>query len=490
MANICGICCEAYNKSTHNKVTCEYADCKYDACKACVRMYLTSTTQDPNCMNCKKTWSEEFLVKNLNKVFCEKEYKNHRKNLLLDREMSKMPETMVFAEQEKKIQVQRQHINELDKEIREVNKKLRDLQQAKAGFNNTIYHIRHGTDPNGNESERKKFIMSCPNEGCRGFLSTQYKCELCEMFSCPHCLELIGISKDIPHTCNPDDVASAEFIKKDTKPCPQCGTRIHKINGCNQMWCINCRVAFNWESGKIDTSGAVHNPEYYRFLQQQGNGVAPRNPGDIICGGLINATDITRVINVIIQHAIYKIYETELNTEKETEFITLRDYIGNIHRVLAHITYYELPPTRQKVRDNEDHRSIRVDYILGKITKDELKHKVYASDFTRKQNVELLHLYELLNAVGIETFNIIYQKSREVIPPRARNNTNYFTTKESAQEFMDDINKKIVEIDNLRDYCNKRFAKISVAYNKKTMYINDLWENESKKYKQCELTED
>ena len=55
---------------------------------------------------------------------------------------------------------------------------------------------------------------------------------------------------------------------------------------------------------------------------------------------------------------------------------------------------------------------------------------------------------------------------------------------------MDDINKKIVEIDNLRDYCNKRFAKISVAYNKRTMYINDLWENESKKYKQSELTED
>ena len=50
--------------------------------------------------------------------------------------------------------------------------------------------------------------------------------------------------------------------------------------------------------------------------------------------------------------------------------------------------------------------------FLEKITKDELKHKVYASDFTRKHNVELLHLYELLNAVGIETFNIMYQKSR------------------------------------------------------------------------------
>ena len=493
MANICGICCETYNKSTHSKVSCEYADCKYDACKACVRMYLTSTTQDPNCMNCKKTWSEEFLVKNLNKVFCEKEYKQHRKNLLLDREMSKMPETMAFAEQQKKIQVQQQHISEVDIEIRELNKKLKELQRTKATFNNTIYHIRHGIDDNENsQAERKKFIMSCPHDGCRGFLSTQYKCELCEMFSCPHCLEVIGISKDIPHTCNPDNVASAEFIKKDTKPCPQCGTRIHKIHGCNQMWCIQCHVAFNWENGKIDSSGHIHNPEYYRFLQQQGNGAAPRNPGDIICGGLIGATDINRTIFPIIQHAIYKIYESEFDSEKETEFITLRDYISNINRILSHITFRELPLTRQKVRDNEDHRDIRADYILGKITRDQLKDKVYASDFTRKQQVELLHLYELLNVVGIETFNTIYQKCREAIPParQAHNNKNVFTTKESAEQFMDDINKQIVQIDNLRDYCNKRFAKISVAYNKKIINITDLWEIESKKYKQSELTED
>ena len=113
----------------------------------------------------------------------------------------------------------------------------------------------------------------------------QYKCELCETYTCPHCLELIGYSKTDPHTCNPDNVASAELIKKDTKPCPQCGVRIHKISGCDQMWCTECRVAFSYKTLKIDSGAAVHNPHYYQYMQRQNHGVAPRNPQDVVCGG-------------------------------------------------------------------------------------------------------------------------------------------------------------------------------------------------------------
>ena len=36
---------------------------------------------------------------------------------------------------------------------------------------------------------------------------------------------------------------------------------------------------------KIDT-GTVHNPHYYQHLQQVNNGQIPRNPNDILCGGL------------------------------------------------------------------------------------------------------------------------------------------------------------------------------------------------------------
>lgn len=487
MSKTCGICCENYNNSTHTKVTCEYNDCKYDACKTCIRTYLVGTSSDPNCMNCKKTWTEQFLVKNLNRTFCEKEYKQHRKELLVERELSKLPETMIFAEQSKKIDREQDEINLLNARQKELSNELNRIKQAKTVHVNNIYHIRHGTD--ASNQERRKFIMACPHDNCRGFLSSQYKCELCEMFTCPHCLEVIGISKDIPHTCNPDSVASAEFIKKDTKPCPQCGTRIHKIHGCNQMWCTQCHVAFNYDTGKIDT-GRVHNPEYYRYLQQQANGEAPRNPGDVICGGLVHVSSVTRTICPTIQHALYKLREKDIATEIETEYIIMRDYLQEMHRTLAHISYHELPRLRTQVRELEDLRNLRVDYILNKISKTELKDKVYQNDIKRKKATENLHLYELLNVVGTETFNILDQESRTAINNKNKHAKQIFNTNDIATNFMDSVNEKIIAIDNLRDYCNKRFANISVTYNQSVIQINDLWKIESKKFKISEITKD
>ena len=53
--NECNICCEAFNNSTRSRIQCDYGDCKYEACKACIRQYLLGTTENPHCMNCKKT---------------------------------------------------------------------------------------------------------------------------------------------------------------------------------------------------------------------------------------------------------------------------------------------------------------------------------------------------------------------------------------------------------------------------------------------------
>mgnify|MGYP001371078509 CR=1 FL=1 len=54
MTTECPICADTYNKSTRAKVTCPWEDCQHECCKNCVRMYLTSTTKDPCCMNCSK----------------------------------------------------------------------------------------------------------------------------------------------------------------------------------------------------------------------------------------------------------------------------------------------------------------------------------------------------------------------------------------------------------------------------------------------------
>ena len=461
----CPICCEVFNNSTKKKISCLDDQCGFVACKSCVRTYLLGTTADPHCMNCKKEFSDEFLVKNLNQNFCDKEYKNHRKELLLEREISKLPEAMEAAEKFNKIRIYEVKNKEITKKIQELNREVNTLKIERNSNYNTIYKIKHGQVTN---SERRKFIMACPNDNCRGYLSSQYKCDLCEIFTCPHCLEIIGYSKDDPHTCNPDNVASAEMIKKDTKPCPQCGVRIHKIQGCNQMWCTQCKIAFDYVTLKIDT-GVVHNPHYYQHLQQQNNGQAPRNPQDILCGGLCSVRELNAFLKII--EPLY---------QDRVEYKVDVDYISQIHRTISHLTYYELHRLRTDVRNYTENEELRVKYIIGKdvndkvYTKNNFKNDIYKRDIKRKKQNKLLHLYELISVVGIETF-------RMLITSHKSNN---------MKEILEKKIGKLSELDNLRQYCNCQFGKISTSYNCIVINIDDSWSILKKKYKLNEIKAD
>jgi hypothetical protein len=137
---------------------------------------------------------------------------------------------------------------------------------------------------------RTKFIRACPLETCRGFLNQQWKCTVCNVHTCSKCnvpkvpkaketngMEETNDAKDTndmeetkdEHVCNPDDVATAELLANDTKPCPQCGTGIFKIDGCDQMWCTECKTAFSWRTGNVET-GHVHNPHYFEYQRRIG----------------------------------------------------------------------------------------------------------------------------------------------------------------------------------------------------------------------------
>ncbi|KAK7097998.1 E3 ubiquitin-protein ligase RNF14-like [Littorina saxatilis] len=43
-----------------------------------------------------------------------------------------------------------------------------------------------------------------------------------------------------------EEVHSAEWLEKNAKMCPYCGTQIQKTEGCNKMTCIKCRSYFCW----------------------------------------------------------------------------------------------------------------------------------------------------------------------------------------------------------------------------------------------------
>ena len=248
--NTCSICCDHYNKSTRNKVSCCY--CDFQACRTCCETYILSETT-AKCMNpeCAMVWSRKFLRENFTNTFLTTKYKEHLENVLFEQEKALMPATQIIIEEKIAKKNIKNEINAIDNLIVDLYNQKRELQEK----------LSYGAVLVDGQEEKAKFVRQCPANGCRGFLSTQWKCGICEQWSCPECHELKGQNRHCDHTCDPNNVASAKLLEKDSKPCPKCQAMIFKIMGCDQMWCTQCHTAFSWKTGKLEKN--IHNPHYY-----------------------------------------------------------------------------------------------------------------------------------------------------------------------------------------------------------------------------------
>lgn len=120
--------------------------------------------------------------------------------------------------------------------------------------------------------EARAFVRACPVNECRGFLSTAWKCGVCSTWACSKCHEVKAAQHDPNHQCNPDNVASAAILAKETKPCPSCAAGIFKISGCDQMWCTSCNTGFDWKTGKRISTNRIHNPHFFEYASRAGIG--------------------------------------------------------------------------------------------------------------------------------------------------------------------------------------------------------------------------
>ena len=104
-----------------------------------------------------------------------------------------------------------------------------------------------------NKKEKSNYnALVCSKEDCRGYLNNEWKCGVCDTFTCSKCnINIVGTIDN--HECNKEDVETFSLLKKDTKSCPKCNTSIFKIDGCDQMWCTQCHTAFSWRTGRIET---------------------------------------------------------------------------------------------------------------------------------------------------------------------------------------------------------------------------------------------
>jgi hypothetical protein len=173
---------------------------------------------------CSKEWSRKFLRENFTAIFLSSKYREHLEEILFDQEKALMPATQPLVEE--KIRK-----NNLKKQLREIDKLIEDLYKQRRAVEHS-FHYGEPAEKAGAGDEKNRFVRQCPANSCRGFLSTQWKCGICEQWTCLECHELKGHNRDCEHTCDPNSVETAKLLAKDSKPCPKCQSIIFKISGC------------------------------------------------------------------------------------------------------------------------------------------------------------------------------------------------------------------------------------------------------------------
>ena len=205
----CNICCDSYNKSSREKICCGY--CDYPSCRTCCETYILSENI-PKCMNttCAKEWSRKFIREKFTNVFINTRFKNHLEELLFDQEKALLPATQPIIEEK----IRKDNIK---KEMAVLDNLIQDLYVQKRQLERNLYINQIDTS----SKKVSNYVRACSSEDCRGFLSSQWKCGICEKWTCPECHELKGFDRDCEHTCNPELVETAKLLAKDTKSCPK-----------------------------------------------------------------------------------------------------------------------------------------------------------------------------------------------------------------------------------------------------------------------------
>ena len=439
----CAVCLEDFDDTYVINVTC---GCGFSMCVECIKGYLIRTTKDPHCMKCNRAWDRDFQYANLSPTWINGKYRTYRKQLLLEREKARLPETQVRVEAYKNIKV---YDISIQKQILEEQTLLRQLElcrQTKRLLIQQKKTIQRGGNV-GEVVDKKKFLRKCPNEECRGFLSSGYKCKLCDTIVCSKCLVIKEKTSTEEHVCNPDDVKTTEAIKKETRPCPKCAVRIFKISGCDQMWCTQCNIAFSWKSGR-EVGGTVHNPHYYEWMRTQ-NLSGIRNPGEIVCGGLPEYHYVARVVQC------YK-----KNISDAYRYLLLVTY----HRGTQHILHTLINPLRERINNVNDNADLRMRYLMNEIDEKSFISILSRRDNIRQKNVAMLRIFETYNTLMIELFNNFMALCGTIFEGSA-NRPKWSQEHQKALEELVTIPKEI------RKYCNGELKKISKNYNMKVHII-------------------
>jgi len=402
----CPICCNAINKY----IACMY--CKAKICSKCFHKYIMMETVDQKCMYCNAELPLDFILLHSNKVSRHQYFTKlaaktiAQQTLLVHTTKSLLHYTKLQRELRAKLDSYRSNPphNNMISDVMFVNNKYieyinlvratldlrptdtehieRELE-AIAPIITELYRADGYARTNDDDDNNDVLLpvqLVCIKEQCTGVIAED-KCTECEMMICRKCY----CERTSDHKCDPIMLESIAFLKKDTKPCPKCSTPIHKIDGCDQMFCTQCHVAFSWNRGVIE-KGTIHNPHYFEWQRSQRARLD--GPADQVydpCGDLY-------------EQAVQWLIRNKINDTIPTKYKLLKTQIASCRTVTNNITV-ALDRMRRNVHDvniiNYKHQTLRHDYCNNKITKKSWHNSIRLNLKYRELQRELILLLEM-----------------------------------------------------------------------------------------------
>jgi hypothetical protein len=417
----CPICVQKRN--TISWVSCP--KCSFSCCRTCVKTFLLEQPDIvPRCMSCKTGWDFEFVANNTDHSFHNKDYRDYRAKILVERERSLLPATQdeaLVVKKEKEydalIRKAQEELSLIRKKEKEILNKLKDIKLEKSWLRNrTENKFEHKTE------EKSKFVSNCPQKDCNGFLNDKYVCGICEKKACRKCR-----SQEHEGECDKELLETIQMLARDTRNCPNCKIPIYRISGCSQMFCVKCNTAFCWNTGKIET-GRIHNPHYYQFIRQNGD---RREIGDVPCGGRI---------------PFQQLHYNLVNKIKDPKMANI---VVNSHQISGHIRAVTLPQYNQN--DIDEKKMLRVKYLLG-----ELNDKTWMQSIKKMEKRR--EKYDAISMILTMFANTLDDIHRNLLSC-------------SDQE----LENHIGDIVRLRDYVNVELKKIGDRFDNKVPIITDSW---------------
>jgi hypothetical protein len=426
----CNICAE----ENAGKITC--TNCSFNMCRPCLKRYtLERPDAIPSCPSCNVQWTYEQQVSHLSATFVKGTLRKRKRDIALSQENVRLAasgpsaQKVYYSRQEKQLKIHlTRTIASLQTNPSDTGLHLIQMLRHK------IEQIQRRMHAVGNTTVR------CAHSNCGRFVDINTgACITCSKETCIRCSQPIVEGEQ--HVCDANTLANIQTMNNECRPCAGCHAMTIRSEGCPVMWCAHCHAFWNWDTGELIRGRAPHNPDHRNWLTR--GGTAPRELGDVPCGGVPTYEAIHNALTSVLWADTYV---TNDQIIVANAFLTVRNCVENSHAIVRPL----FPVVSNQEMLCHD---LRIAFLLGDISKSKFEAKVTQRLSKSYFQAAVGPILEMFTFSGIDIL-----------------------LKASYIESTSQIFELYFELLALREIVNSELARVSSEFGRKVPVLTEFWQ--------------